>query len=321
MPALVFLEHHNGKVKSSSLQAAGACCTKLAGKMSLPTLGLLIGEGALTAAESAKNCGLEKIFVMDGVGYTPSTHAACLADFAAKRKPEIILASATAMAREFIPMAAATLGVGVLADCIDADVGDDGTPSFLRPIYAGKVREKVSSRFNPVVATLRPNAFPMPGAGGEASIEEVEPPSIDAKTKRVEFTPAAGGRPELTEARVIVSGGRGIADPKNYSYIEELADALGNAATGASRAVVDAGWKDHSFQVGQTGKTVSPELYVAVGISGAVQHLAGMSSSKNILAVNKDPDANIFKKADYGIVGDLFEIVPKLIDAIKKAKS
>ena len=318
MSIIVYLEQHDGSVKESSLQAAGVA-VKIAGKKSLPAIGIVIGTSAEKAAGSVKAAGLEKIYAMETADYSANVHAACLADFAKNQSAQAVFAAATFRAKEFLPMAAAAMSATVVADCIEADAADDGALTFLRPIYAGKVRERVECRAGTLFATLRPNAFPLPDSGGDAALETVEPPAVEAKSKMVEFVPAAGGRPELTEARVIVSGGRGIADPKNYSIIENLADSLG-AATGASRAVVDAGWKDHSFQVGQTGKTVSPELYIAVGISGAIQHLAGMSSSKNILAINKDSEANIFTKADYGIVGDLFEVVPKLIDAIEKAK-
>ena len=321
MSVIVYLEHHDGNVKESSPQAAGVA-VKIAGKKSLPAVGILIGPGAESAAGSVKAGGLEKIYAMETADYSAAVHAAGLADFAKNRSATAIFAAATFRAKEFLPMAAASIPATLAADCIEADAKADGALTFLRPIYAGKLRERIECRAATVIATLRPNVFPLPDSGGEAAdapVETVEPSGVEPKAKMVEFVPAAGGRPELTEARVIVSGGRGIADPKNYTIIENLADKLG-AATGASRAVVDAGWKDHSFQVGQTGKTVSPELYVAVGISGAIQHLAGMSSSKKILAINKDPEANIFTKADYGIVGDLFEVVPKLMDAIDKAK-
>lgn len=319
MSVIVFLEHHDSAIKEASLQAAGVAVT-IAAKKSLPAIGIVIGPAAKNAAASSKGCGLEKVYAMEVAEYSAATHAANLAAIAEKNSAQVILAAATFMAKEFLPMTAAAMSVGVVADCIEADAGDDGSPlKFLRPIYAGKAREWVECRAGTVIATLRPNAFPMPSGGGDPVVESTQPTAAEPKAKRVEFVPAAGGRPELTEARVVVSGGRGIADPKNYTIIENLADSMG-AATGASRAVVDAGWKDHSFQVGQTGKTVAPELYVAVGISGAIQHLAGMSSSKKILAINKDPDANIFTKADYGIVGDLFEVVPKLIKQIEKVK-
>lgn len=318
MSVIVFLEHHDSTIKEASLQAAGVAVT-IAAKKSLPAIGIVIGPDAEKAAASAKGCGLEKVYAMEVAEYSAAQQAANLAAIAAKNSAQVILAAATFMAKEFLPMTAAAMSTGVVADCIEADVGDDGSLKFLRPIYAGKARERVECRAGTVIATLRPNAFPMPSGGGDPVVESARPTAPEPKAKRVEFVPAAGGRPELTEARVVVSGGRGIADPKNYTIIENLADSIG-AATGASRAVVDAGWKDHSFQVGQTGKTVAPELYVAVGISGAIQHLAGMSSSKKILAINKDPDANIFTKADYGIVGDLFEVVPKLIEQIEKAK-
>ncbi|MBU0753754.1 MAG: electron transfer flavoprotein subunit alpha/FixB family protein, partial [Planctomycetes bacterium] len=188
-----------------------------------------------------------------------------------------------------------------------------------RPIFASKAYAWVESSGNCFFATLRPNVFTPSEKGGDAAVEKVDfkPDAGALKVSLKEFVQSGGDRIELTEAKIIVSGGRGMKGPENYKIIEELAEAL-RGAVGASRASVDAGWRPHADQVGQTGKTVAPTLYIACGISGAIQHLAGMSSSKVIVAVNKDPEAPIFKVADYGIVGDLFEVVPALTKAFKE---
>ena len=195
----------------------------------------------------------------------------------------------------------------------------------LRPIYAGKARILVRSKGTPFVATLRPNVFPVPETGGGTPTVETFSSGLeekDLKDRVKEILASAAGKVPLTEAKIIVSGGRGMKGPDNFKILEELAEAFGPEATvGASRSAVDEGWRPHSDQVGQTGKTVSPQLYIACGISGAIQHLAGMSSSKVIVAVNKDPDAPIFKVADYGIVGDLFQVVPVLTEQVKAAKA
>jgi len=213
---------------------------------------------------------------------------------------------------------AAKLGVGVAADLTDL-AADDGGLVVTRPVYAGKALLKVKVMSQPAVLSLRPNVFTpveRPKAGAADTI------AVNVAAGRVtvrEIKAAPAGTLDVAEAQVIISGGRGLKEPANFKVLEELAHAFGGqAAVGASRAVVDAGWRAHADQVGQTGKTVSPSLYIAVGISGAIQHLAGMRTSKVIVAINKDKDAPIFKIADYGVVGDLFEIVPKLTEAIRK---
>jgi electron transfer flavoprotein alpha subunit len=222
------------------------------------------------------------------------------------------------MGKDLAPRIAAKLDAGIAVDCIALNV-EAGEIMATRPIYAGKALMDVKINSAKKVFALRPNVF---SAGtpldqkAEVSVESVDAPNLNVKNVEIK---KAAGKLDVAEADIIISGGRGMKGPEHFGMIEELADVLG-AATGASRAVVDAGWRPHAEQVGQTGKTVSPTLYIALGISGAIQHLAGMRSSKYIVAVNKDKDAPIFQIADYGIVGDIFEVVPKLIEEVKKIK-
>ncbi len=230
-----------------------------------------------------------------------------------------VVFAATATGKDLAPRVAAKLGVGVAADITDLSV-DGGTIVATRPVYAGKALQKVRVLGEPAVISVRPNVF-TPPPDAQASQVKHETLSVPSPGRVVvrEIKPAPAGTLDVAEAQIIISGGRGLKEPANFKVLEELAQAFdGRAAVGASRAVVDAGWRAHADQVGQTGKTVSPSLYIAVGISGAIQHLAGMRTSKVIVAINKDKDAPIFKVADYGIVGDLFEIVPKLTEEIRK---
>jgi electron transfer flavoprotein alpha subunit len=231
-------------------------------------------------------------------------------------KAAVVLVPFTAMGRDLAPRVAARTGAGLVSDCVALSV-KDGRLEARRPVYAGKAYATVRWEGETQIASLRPNVFAM-GTADPAHTAEVRKGTVDttARAKVTAVHATASGKVELTEAQIIVSGGRGLKGPENFHLVESLAGAFG-AAVGASRAVVDAGWVDHQYQVGQTGKTVSPTLYVACGISGAIQHLAGMSSSKFIVAINKDPDAPIFKVANYGIVGDLFVLLPKLTEAAK----
>jgi electron transfer flavoprotein alpha subunit len=232
----------------------------------------------------------------------------------------VVLLGGTAAGRDLAPRLAARLGVGVASD-VDRLSWEGGKLQARRPVYSGKAFATVQMEAEPAIATLRPNAFPAEeaGGGGAAAVKEVsfQPPA--AKAKLVETKSTTGGELTIAEADIIVSGGRGLKEADNYKVIRELAQALGGAV-GASRATVDAGWIDHQHQVGQTGRVVSPNLYIAAGISGAIQHLAGMSSSKHIVAINKDAEAPIFRIADLGVVGDLFTILPALTEEVKKAK-
>jgi len=250
--------------------------------------------------------------------YAPEGYAQALADRAKQGGYRAIVFSASATGKDLAPRVAAKLGVGVAADLTDLAT-DGGGLVVTRPVYAGKALLKVKVMSQPAVLSLRPNVFTpveRPKAGAADTIA-VDVPAGRVTVREIKAAPA--GTLDVAEAQVIISGGRGLKEPANFKVLEELARAFGGqAAVGASRAVVDAGWRAHADQVGQTGKTVSPSLYIAVGISGAIQHLAGMRTSKVIVAINKDKDAPIFKVADYGVVGDLFEIVPKLTEEIRK---
>ncbi|HYT62266.1 MAG TPA: electron transfer flavoprotein subunit alpha/FixB family protein [Gemmatimonadales bacterium] len=250
--------------------------------------------------------------------YAPEGYAQALADRAKQGGYGAIVFAASATGKDLAPRVAAKLGVGVAADITDL-AADGGTIVVTRPVYAGKALLKLKVAAQPAVLSLRPNVFTpveRPKAGAAETIA-VNVPAGRVTVREIKAAPA--GTLDVAEAQVIISGGRGLKEPANFKVLEELAHAFGGqAAVGASRAVVDAGWRAHADQVGQTGKTVSPSLYIAVGISGAIQHLAGMRTSKVIVAINKDKDAPIFKVADYGVVGDLFEIVPRLTEAIRK---
>ena len=246
----------------------------------------------------------------------PEGAAAAIAERAKSGYGAVVFA-ATATGKDLAPRVAAKLGVGVAADLTDFSVDGESIVAT-RPVYAGKAMQKVRVGTRPAVLSLRPNVF-TPAADAAAVTPERLAAKPGGRVTVREIKPAPAGTLDVAEAQVIISGGRGLKDPANFTVLEELAHAFGGrAAVGASRAVVDAGWRAHADQVGQTGKTVSPSLYIAVGISGAIQHLAGMRTSKVIVAINKDKDAPIFKVADYGVVGDLFEIVPRLTEEIRK---
>jgi electron transfer flavoprotein alpha subunit len=320
---LVFIEARQGAIKKSSLEALSAG-RRLADEIGQEVTALVIG--ADPSSPELATYGADRVLAARHdllASYSPEGYAAALAQAARKSAASVVLGSATAMGRDFLPRAAAALRAGLAQDCVEAKIVD-GKLECVRPIYAGKAFARVRPETTPAMATLRPNVFGLvASAAPKAAVVEEFAPAIspDKVRARVTGVVAAGGQKiELTEANIIVSGGRGLKGPENFPIVQALADAFGGAL-GASRAAVDAGWIDHSHQVGQTGKTVSPTLYVACGISGAIQHLAGMSSSKCIVAINKDPEAPIFKVANYGIVGDLFTVVPALTEEIRKLKS
>jgi electron transfer flavoprotein alpha subunit len=321
---LVFIEERDNKIKKTSLEALSAA-RNLADTLqeSVTALRFSTGEPSVNLA----HYGADKILNAqhETLGtYATEAYTAALAQAAQSLQPRIILGSASAMGRDLMPRVAARLGVGLAQDCIEAKVIEGQQLECVRPMYAGKAYARVRLLAVPAMATLRPNVFAAKGPdAGRSAASETFTPELNAAQVRAsvkETKTSAGQKIELTEANIIVSGGRGMKGPENFPIVEQLADALGGAM-GASRAAVDAGWIDHQHQVGQTGKTVSPTLYIACGISGAIQHLAGMSSSKYIVAINKDPEAPIFNIADYGIVGDLFEVVPALTQAVKTLKS
>jgi electron transfer flavoprotein alpha subunit len=312
----VLAEAADGALKRISLEVATAARAIADGGR---VVGLVVGDDVGRPAEQLAAV-VDEVLVLDDPRLThpsPDGIARIVAALARERQPAVIVGGATFRGRELAARVGAELGVDVAQDAVDVERAGNGTLVAERPIYAGKALAKFAVSATPAVVTIRPNAFPASEPGSAAPVTatpvtEYEPGAVIAA---VEATKSS--RPDVAEADVIVSGGRGMGGPEHFHLIEELADALG-AAVGASRAVVDAGWRPHSEQVGQTGKTVSPSLYVACGISGAVQHLAGMKTSKVIVAVNKDADAPIFAVADYGLVGDVFEIVPALTRAVNE---
>ncbi|MBV8516536.1 MAG: electron transfer flavoprotein subunit alpha/FixB family protein [Acidobacteria bacterium] len=314
---LVFTESSNGKLKKASREALsiGRTLANAAG-------GDLVAFATdAAAAEDAGRYGAKKLYVANAGAYSTESHTAALAAAVKEANPAILLFGGTSNGRDLAPRVAARLDAGVASD-VDRLEWIDGKLRARRPVYSGKAFATVEVSGTPAIATTRPNAFPAEEAGGGAAAEVVNV-SFDAGDARVKLvdthTPEAGEM-SLAEADIIVSGGRGLKEATNFSYIRDLAHAIGGAV-GASRATVDAGWIDHQHQVGQTGRVVSPNVYIAAGVSGAIQHLAGMSSSKHIVAINKDPEAPIFRVADLGVVGDLFQILPALTEEVKKAKA
>lgn len=323
---MIFIEHHNASIRKVSLELLSQAKI-IAAKSGDPVIAVVLGKEVSSVAELAGTYGADKVlFVEDEKleNYTTGAYTSVLNQLIQKEAPQAILLGNTAIGKDLAPRLAQRLGVGMASDCTGMEIDDADFLKFKRPIYGGKAAAELTLKQKPIVATIRPNTFPSgaPDASHKAEMVK-ESATIDAADLRAivkEVVLAASERPELIEAEIIISGGRGMKGPENFVLLEDCADAIG-AAVGASRAAVDAGWREQKFQVGQTGKTVSPTLYIACGISGAIQHLAGMGSSKIIVAINKDPEANIFNLADYGIVGDLFEIVPLLTEELKKIRS
>ena len=315
---LTFAEHREGKLRRPSLEAVSEA-KRLAAALGGPVTAVVIGSGVEGLAAELGAYGADVVHVFDQpelAHYATEPFARALAQAATESQAAAVLVPFTAMGKDLAPRVAARLKAGLVSDCV-ALTAKGGTLEARRPVYAGKAYATVAWKGGLPLASLRPNVFAL-GARDDAHKAEVKKGTVDASARArvTKVEASAGGKVELTEAQTIVSGGRGLKGPENFHLVESLAGAFG-AAVGASRAVVDAGWVDHQYQVGQTGKTVSPTLYVAAGISGAIQHLAGMSSSKVIVAINKDADAPIFKVANYGLVGDVFEILPKLTEAAK----
>ena len=305
MTALVIAEHDNASLKASTLHTVTAAA-QCAGDVHVLVAGHQCDAAAAAAAQIA---GVSKVIVADGEQFANG-----LAENVAAQTQALassyshVLAPATAYGKNILPRVAACLDVGQISEITKVESPD----TFERPIYAGNAIATVQSLDSITVITVRATGFDAAGSGGSAAIEKVGAVADSGKSAFVSRELAKSDRPELTAAKIIVSGGRGMGSADNFKILEPLADKLG-AAMGASRAAVDAGYVPNDWQVGQTGKIVAPQLYIAVGISGAIQHLAGMKDSKTIVAINKDPEAPIFSVADYGLVGDLFEAVPSLV--------
>lgn len=316
---LAVLEQREGKLKKSAFEVV-ATSAKIAKELSLEAEAVVVGGNIENINDIAKY-GLQKVthFKNDDLqNYSSSAYTKIVSDFANEISAEYLILSDTAFGKDLAPRVAVKLNAGCLIDCIQLDV-EGGSIKATRPIYAGKALMEIKPKSDKKVITIRPNVFKADATGeGSVNIETKNVDSPDLSTRVIEFKKSEG-KMDVAEADIIVSGGRGLKAPENFKLVEDLADVLG-AAVGASRAAVDAGWRPHREQVGQTGKTVTPSLYIACGISGAIQHLAGMSSSKYIVAINKDKDAPIFGVADYGIAGDVFEILPVLTEEIKKIK-
>ncbi|CAN5318440.1 FAD-binding protein [soil metagenome] len=305
MAALVIAEHDNVSLKGSTLNTVTAA-SQCGGDVHV----LIAGHNCGAAAEAAaKIAGVAKVLVADAAQFADGLAENVAAQVMALASSySHILAPATAYGKNIAPRVAAQLDVGQISEITKVDSAD----TFERPIYAGNAIATVQSADATKVITVRTTGFDAAASGGSAAVENLSAVADSGKSSFVSRELAKSDRPELTAAKIIVSGGRGMGSGDNFKILEPLADKLG-AAMGASRAAVDAGYVPNDWQVGQTGKIVAPALYIAVGISGAIQHLAGMKDSKTIVAINKDPEAPIFSVADYGIVGDLFEVVPQLV--------
>ncbi len=315
---LVFIEQRNGNIRKASFEALSEAVRQAGGA---PVSAVVVGHNVKGLTAEISKFKPSKIYVVDSdafANYSTEAYTTAIAEAVKKADPQYVFAAHTSMAKDLIPRVAARLDAPCVADAMELQ-NEGGKITPIRPMYSGKCYGAYEFNSPLGFVTLRTNVFPMaePDAGHQSTVEDVSVTPGNVRAKVAEIHAAAGQKIELSEASIIVSGGRGIKGPESWPMIQGLCDVLG-AAMGASRAVVDAGWIDHQHQVGQTGKTVSPQLYIACGISGAIQHLAGMSSSKVIVAINKDPEAPIFKHATYGIVGDVFEIVPKLTEEVRK---
>jgi len=313
MKILVYAEHREGALRKITFENIA-----LARRLGQPFEVAVIGAQVNELADQLGKFGAEKVafYQNDNLSpYSPDGYAKILAEAVQKQGADVLLMGATSTGKDLGPRTASILNAAMATDCTHVSVeGDD--LKIIRPMYAGKVYATIRLTSAVKVVTVRPNVYQAVEAPATATVETIPAEATDFKTVVREIVAGAKGKLDVTEADIIISGGRGMKGPENWHLVEDLAKLFG-AATGASRAAVDAGWRPYDEQVGQTGKTVSPSLYIAIGISGAIQHLAGMSSSKYIVAINKDPDAPIFKVADYGIVADLFDVVPRMIEEMK----
>lgn len=324
----ILAEHKEGKFKKITFELL-SLGKKLKSKCGEEVCTLLLGSGIENLADQLGPYGADKVYCLEDEvfkNYLNESYTQGISELVKSQSPSILLAGATALGKDLFPRVATRLGTGLAMDCVNIDL-DDNLLKMTRPIYAGKVLMEASIlESRPQMATLRPNLIEILPVDSSKKAEIIKSkPNLkreDLKAALKEILKGESKKIDLTEAKIIVSGGRGIKDKENFRILEELADSFGEGtAVGASRAAVDSGYAPHDIQVGQTGKVVNPTLYIACGISGSIQHLAGMATSKYIVAINKDPEAPIFQKADYGIVGDLFQVVPILTQEVKKLKS
>ncbi len=319
----IFAEHQDGTIRKTTLELLGKG-RELAGQLGVELAALLLGSGVEGLSQEL-TAYADKIYQWDDPlleRYNSDVYLQAIAGLAEKEHPQILLAGATFLARDLFPRVAGRLKTGIAVDCLSLELGDDGNLMTTRPVFGGKVLADVVCRQGrPQIALTRPNTFPLPDAKGDRTGKvlpldlEVDPAQVKLEVLEVDRT--AKEQLDLTEAEVIVTGGRGMKEAKNFKLLEDLAEVFG-ATVGATRGVVDSGWRPHNDQVGKSGKTVSPKLYFAVGLSGAIHHVMGMDTSKVVVAINKDPQAPIFQYADYGVLGDLFEVLPLLTEELKK---
>ncbi len=320
---LAVAETRGGALRSVSREVVTAA-RSLASELGGSVDALVVGPpGIARAAGELGGCGADRVFVAedDAFGaYAPDALLRAVAGLQEREGYDAVVVAASAQGKDLAPRLAVRLDRPLATDVTSIEV-EDGHPVVVRPEYAGKALARLRFTAAPALFSVRPNVFLPQERAGEGTVEEL---SVDPAPARSTVHPVEGGERgalDVAEATIVVSGGRGLGGPENWHLLEELGDALGDGvALGASRAVVDAGWRPHEEQVGQTGKVVTPNLYFAIGISGAIQHLAGMRTAKVIVAINKDPEAPIFDVADYGIVGDLFEVVPRLTEEIRKLR-
>jgi electron transfer flavoprotein alpha subunit len=309
-PVLVLVEHEDGVTKKVTFEML----TK-ARDLGDP-VAVFVGEGLEAAREGLARHGATAVYAAGGDYRLSGPLTGALAAAADRAEPAAVLVAATPLAKDAAVRLAARKGWGMLADIVDLD----GDLVATQNVFGGATTVRARVRTGTPVLAVKPNSFPVEEAPAEPELVDLEVAEAQEPVRVTDHVvQEEGGRPDVAEAEIVVSGGRGLQDPSNFALVEALADTLG-AAVGASRAAVDAGWYPHQHQVGQTGKTVSPQLYVAVGISGAIQHRAGMQTSKTIVAVNKDADAPIFAISDFGVVGDLFKVIPRLTDEVAKRK-
>jgi len=319
MDILVFAEQRDGKLKKTAFETV-SIGRSLADETDGNLTAVVVGSGIKNIAKELGKFGASNILVADDERldkFVPSAYSRVIFSIIKSKNPDVVLFPFSSMGKELVPSVAARLGVSAASDCTKVKISN-GEIICHRPVFSGKAVAKVNFSNKPAVISLRPNTFSITEKPVSPNITDIKPDLApdDFLTIIKEIVSAESKRPELTEADIIVSGGRGMGGADKFSILEELADLLG-AAVGASRSAVDAGWRPQKDQVGQTGKTVSPDLYIACGISGAIQHIAGISSAKYIVAINNDIEAPIFKVANYGIIGDLFEVVPAMIDELK----